>query len=93
MSVVVPDKRKTPRTACSERRTRVLPERGRAMAHRYRPFTIRLDGDAQPVRPGARGTEEATTAATVRKTAGQGASGHISPSNPADWRGLQRREP
>jgi 5-methylcytosine-specific restriction endonuclease McrA len=42
MSVFVPDKRKKPLMPCSEKRARLLLERGRARIHKMRPFTIRL---------------------------------------------------
>src|SRR5437763_8278471 len=64
MSVFVVDKRKKPLMPCSERRARLLLERGRAVVHRRYPFTIRLKdrvgGAVQDVRlkvdPGARTT-------------------------------------
>ncbi len=42
MAVFVLDKRKRPLMPCSEKRARVLLERGRARVHRLAPFTIRL---------------------------------------------------
>jgi 5-methylcytosine-specific restriction endonuclease McrA len=42
MSVFVLDKRKKPLMLCSEKRARLLLERGRARIHKMRPFTIRL---------------------------------------------------
>src|SRR5579875_281427 len=64
--VFVLDKRKKPLMPCSEKRARLLLERGRARVHRLVPFTIRLvDRTAeqsvlQPVRlkldPGSRTT-------------------------------------
>nr|WP_274522339.1 RNA-guided endonuclease IscB [Ectothiorhodospira mobilis] len=36
------DKRKKPLMPCSEKRARMLLERGRAVVHRMRPFTVRL---------------------------------------------------
>ncbi|MCG5511948.1 RNA-guided endonuclease IscB [Ectothiorhodospira shaposhnikovii] len=42
MAVLVLDKRKKPLMPCSEKRARLLLERGRAVVHRMRPFTIRL---------------------------------------------------
>ena len=62
MAVLVLDKRKQPLMPCSEKRARLLLERGKAVvAHRH-PFTIRLKdragGTTQPVRvkldPGSR---------------------------------------
>ena len=40
--VFVLDKHKTPIMPCSEKRARLLMERGRAVVHRMEPFTIRL---------------------------------------------------
>jgi hypothetical protein len=45
MSVFVLDKRKKPLMPCSERRARLLLERGRAVVHRRYPFAIRLTVD------------------------------------------------
>ena len=42
MSVFVLDKRKRPLMPCSEKRARLLLERGRAVVHRRVPFVIRL---------------------------------------------------
>ena len=42
MAVFVLDKRKKPLMPCSEKRARLLLERGRARVHRIVPFTIRL---------------------------------------------------
>jgi 5-methylcytosine-specific restriction endonuclease McrA len=42
MAVFVLDKRKKPLMPCSEKRARILLERGRAVVHRMEPFTIRL---------------------------------------------------
>ena len=42
MSVFVLDKRKKPLMPGSEKRARLLLERGRARIHKMRPFTIRL---------------------------------------------------
>jgi 5-methylcytosine-specific restriction endonuclease McrA len=42
MAVFVLDKRKKPLMPCSEKRARLLLERGRARVHRLHPFTIRL---------------------------------------------------
>src|SRR5205823_3292328 len=71
MSVFVVDKHKKPLMPCSEKRARLLLERGQAVVHRRYPFTIRLiervGGDVQPVRlkldPGA----ETTGMALVRE--------------------------
>ena len=66
MAVFVLDKRKKPLMPCSEKRARLLLERGRARVHRMVPFTIRLvdrleeDSSLQPVRlkldPGSKTT-------------------------------------
>ena len=42
MAVLVLDKRTKPLMPCAEKRARLLLERGRAVVHRMRPFTIRL---------------------------------------------------
>lgn len=42
MAVFVLDKRKRPLMPCSEKRARLLLDRGRAVVHRMTPFTIRL---------------------------------------------------
>ncbi|WP_151669989.1 RNA-guided endonuclease IscB [Nitrincola schmidtii] len=42
MAVFVLDKRKKPLMPCSEKRARQLVERGRAVVHKMRPFSIRL---------------------------------------------------
>jgi len=62
--VFVLDRRKNPLMPCSQRRARLLLERGRAVVHRHHPFTIRLKdrvgGETQPVElrvdPGSKGT-------------------------------------
>jgi 5-methylcytosine-specific restriction endonuclease McrA len=66
MAVFVLDRRKKPLMPCSEKRARLLLERGRARVHRLAPFTIRLvdreqeDCALQPVRlkldPGSKTT-------------------------------------
>jgi len=66
LAVFVLDRRKKPLMPCSEKRARLLLERGRAQVHRLVPFTIRLldreqeDCALQPVRlkldPGSRVT-------------------------------------
>jgi hypothetical protein len=54
LSVFVLDKRQRPLMPCSEKRARLLLERGRAVVHRRYPFTIRIKdrvgGEVQPVR-------------------------------------------
>src|SRR2546421_10866874 len=75
MSVFVVDKRKKPLMSCTEKRARLLLERGRAVVHRRYPFTIRLKdrsgGAVQPVRlkvdPGAQ-----TTGGALVREAGDG---------------------
>ncbi|WP_312283403.1 RRXRR domain-containing protein [Candidatus Igneacidithiobacillus taiwanensis] len=68
MAVFVLDKRKKPLMPCSEKRARLLLERGRARVHRLVPFTIRLvdrlqeNSVLQPVRIGI-GFRQATLAA------------------------------
>lgn len=62
--VLVLDKRKRPLMPCSERRARLLLQRGRAVVHRLFPFTIRLKdrvgGEIQSLRlkldPGSKTT-------------------------------------
>ena len=53
MAVYVLGKHKTPLMPCTERRARLLLERGRARIHRMFPFTIRLidreNGSIQPL--------------------------------------------
>ena len=44
MAVLVMDKQGTPLMPCSEKRARLLLERGRARVHRIMPFVIRLVG-------------------------------------------------
>jgi 5-methylcytosine-specific restriction endonuclease McrA len=64
MSVFVLDKKKRPLMPCSEKRARLLLQRGRAVVVRMHPFTIRLKdwvgGAVQPVRiqldPGSKTT-------------------------------------
>ena len=42
MAVIVLDKRQKPLMPCSEKLARQLIERGRAVMHKMRPFTVRL---------------------------------------------------
>lgn len=64
MAVMVLDQRKKPLMPCSQKRARLLLERGRAVVHKLHPFTIRLKdrsgGATQPIRikldPGSRST-------------------------------------
>ena len=62
--VFVLDKHQKPLMPCSEKRARLLMERGRAVVHRMEPFTIRLKdrigGETEPLRlkldPGSKTT-------------------------------------
>lgn len=64
MAVFVLDKQQWPLMPCSEKRARLLLQRGRAVVHKRYPFTIRLKdrigGETQPLRlgldPGSRTT-------------------------------------
>jgi len=66
MAVLVLDRHKNPLMPCSEKRARLLLDRGRARIHRMVPFTIRLvdrvveDSTLQPIRlkldPGSKTT-------------------------------------
>jgi 5-methylcytosine-specific restriction endonuclease McrA len=75
MAVFVVDKRKKPLMPCTEKRARLLLERGKAVVHRRYPFTIRLKervgGAVQPLRlkvdPGA-----GTTGVALVREAGDG---------------------
>ena len=75
MSVFVVDRHKKPLMPCSEKRARLLLERGKVVVHRRYPFTIRLKervgGAVQPVRlkgdPGAQ-----TTGVALVREAGDG---------------------
>jgi 5-methylcytosine-specific restriction endonuclease McrA len=71
MSVFVLDKRKRPLMPCSEKRARLLLERGRAVVHRRYPFTIRLkdrtSGEVQPVRVKLDPGSKTTGVAVVRE--------------------------
>ncbi len=72
MAVFVLDKRKKPLMPCSEKRARLLLERGRARVHRLVPFTIRLvdrlqeDSVLQPVRLKLNPGSQTTGLALVR---------------------------
>jgi 5-methylcytosine-specific restriction endonuclease McrA len=80
MVVFVVDKRKKPLMPCSEKRARLLLERGKAVVHRRYPFTIRLKervgGAVQPVRltldPGAN-----TTGVALVREAADNQSRHV----------------
>lgn len=74
MAVFVLDKQKRPLMPCSEKRARLLLQRGRAVVHKCYPFTIRLKdrigGDRQPLHlkldPGSK-----TTGIAVVRAAGK----------------------
>ncbi|BCX88367.1 hypothetical protein MIN45_P0736 [Methylomarinovum tepidoasis] len=76
MAVFVLDRHKKPLMPCSEKRARLLLERGRAVVHRRAPFVIRLkdrtvaESQLQPLRltldPGSRGTGMALVRETER---------------------------
>ncbi|GJL64432.1 MAG: hypothetical protein NPIRA04_30860 [Nitrospirales bacterium] len=74
MAVFVLDKRKQPLMPCSEKRARLLLDRGRAVVHRAVPFTIRLrdrrveDSAIQPVRLALDPGSKVTGLAVVRET-------------------------
>jgi 5-methylcytosine-specific restriction endonuclease McrA len=74
MAVFVLDRRKKPLMPCSEKRARLLLERGRARVHRLVPFTIRLvdreqeDCALQPVRLKLNPGSKATGVALVRES-------------------------
>jgi 5-methylcytosine-specific restriction endonuclease McrA len=98
MAVFVLDKRKRPLMPCSEKRARLLLDRGRAVVHRMAPFVIRLKdraaGNVQPVRikidPGSR----VTGLALVREAAnGQQVLwlGELAHRGPAIREALDRR--
>jgi len=74
VSVFVLDKRKKPLMPCSEKRARLLLERGRAVVARLHPFTIRLKdragGETQPTRLKIDPGSKATGLALVREAAG-----------------------
>ncbi len=72
MAVFVLDKRKRPLMPCSEKRARLLLERGRAVVHKRYPFTIRLkdriSGNTQPLRLGIDPGSKITGLALVRES-------------------------
>jgi 5-methylcytosine-specific restriction endonuclease McrA len=86
MAVFVLDKRKKPLMPCSEKRARLLLERGRARVHRMVPFTIRLvdrrveNSVLQPIRlrldPGSKTTGMALVRETTTVDASTGESIH-----------------
>lgn len=71
MAVLVLSKNKRPLMPCSEKRARLLLERGRAVVHRRYPFTIRLkdrvDGETQPLRLGIDPGSKVTGLALMRE--------------------------
>jgi 5-methylcytosine-specific restriction endonuclease McrA len=74
MSVFVLDKQGKPLMPCTEKRARLLLERGRARVHRVVPFVIRLidrkaqDSDFQPVRVKLDPGSKTTGIAVVRES-------------------------
>ena len=72
MAVLVLDKTKQPLMPCSEKRARLLLDRGRAVVVRMYPFTIRLKdragGDTQPIRVKIDPGSKTTGIALVRDT-------------------------
>ncbi|WP_322629754.1 RNA-guided endonuclease IscB [Halothiobacillus sp.] len=72
MSVLVLDKRKCPLMPCTEKRARLLLERGKAVVLRVYPFTIRLKdrvgGDMQSIRVKIDPGSKTTGIALVRET-------------------------
>ncbi|MGM0521331.1 MAG: RNA-guided endonuclease IscB [Pseudomonadota bacterium] len=75
MAVFVLDKHKQPLMPCSEKRARLLLERGRAVVHKRYPFTLRLKdrvgGDTQPLRLGIDPGSKTTGLALVRESDGE----------------------
>ncbi len=72
MAVFVWDKNKQPLMPCSEKRARLLLERGRAVVHKRYPFTIRLKdrvgGETQPLRLSIDPGSKITGLALMRET-------------------------
>lgn len=72
MAVFVLDKQKRPLMPCSEKRARLLLQRGRAVVHKRYPFTIRLKdrvgGSTQPLRLGIDPGSKTTGLALMRET-------------------------
>ncbi len=72
MSVFVLDKQKRPLMPCSEKRARLLLQRGRAVVHKRYPFTIRLKdrvgGETQPLRLSLDPGSKTTGLALLRET-------------------------
>lgn len=72
MAVFVWDKHKQPLMPCSEKRARLLLQRGRAVVHKRYPFTIRLKdrvgGETQPLRLGIDPGGKTTGLALMRES-------------------------
>lgn len=87
MAVFVLDKQKRPLMPCSEKRARLLLERGRAVVVRLAPFTLRLKdrrgGALQPLRlkldPGSQTTGIALVRASAAVAPPTGAAEHVAP--------------
>ncbi len=96
MAVLVLDRRHQPLMPCSEKRARLLLERGRARVHRMVPFTIRLvdrlqaDSVLQPLRlkrdPGSRITGIALVREKETGNASTGETVHPIPGMDGSWR-------
>ncbi|MDK2750110.1 MAG: HNH endonuclease [Halomonas meridiana] len=75
MAIFVLDKKKQPLMPCSEKRARLLLQRGRAVVHKRYPFTIRLKdrvgGETQPLRLGIDPGSKTTGLALMRETEGE----------------------
>lgn len=75
MAVFVLDKQKRPLMPCSEKRARLLLQRGRAVVHRRYPFTLRLrdrlGGDTQPLLLGLDPGSRTTGLALMREAPAQ----------------------
>ncbi|HAA46391.1 MAG: HNH endonuclease domain protein [Halomonas sp. 54_146] len=73
MAVFVLNKHRQPLMPCSEKRARLLLERGRAVVHKRYPFTLRLKdrvgGDTQALRLGIDPGSKTTGLALMRDTA------------------------
>ncbi|HAA46649.1 MAG: HNH endonuclease [Halomonas sp. 54_146] len=75
MAVFVMGKNQQPLMPCSEKRARLLLQRGRAVAHKRYPFTIRLKdrvgGNTQPLRLGIDPGSRITGLALIRESVGE----------------------
>lgn len=71
MAIFVLDKKKQPLMPCSEKRARLLLQRGRAVVHKRYPFTIRLKdrvgGSTQPLSLGIDPGSKTTGLALIRE--------------------------